>query len=166
MRLSVRLFVCLSVCLYVCMCASMHACMCVSASVCMYIRMFVTFFLTSDLLHLESNIYVGLLAYMRTHARQHLKLEVRHKNSHGRIHTHTKRTDTRTQARTYMYARMYLQADTHLYPYTHSDVRMRIYTYSAYPDQTPYIVASYQDSTVCFYNNLLLLNKKNHSTSL
>ena len=113
----------------------------------MYLRMSVTFFLTSDFLHLESNIYVGLLAYIRMHARQRLKLEVRHKNSHGRIHTHThtKRTDTRTQARTYMYARMYLHADTHLYPYTH--VRMYVcalYTYSADPDQTQYIVASDQ----------------------
>ena len=95
MRLSVSLFVCLSVCIYVCMyacmCVSIYACMCVRASVCMYIhvRMSVTFFITSNLLHLESNIYVGLLAYMRTHARQHLKLEVRHKNSHRRIHTHT-----------------------------------------------------------------------------
>ena len=68
---------------------SIYVCMCVRASVCMYIRMSVTFFITSNLLHLESNISDGLLAYMRTHARQHLKLEVRHKNSHGRIHTHT-----------------------------------------------------------------------------
>ena len=92
MRLSVSLFVCLSVCIYVCiyacMCDSIYACMCVRASVYMYIRMSVTFFLISDLLHLESNIYVGLFAYMRTHARQHLKLEVRHKNSHRRIHIH------------------------------------------------------------------------------
>ena len=67
-----------------------------------------------------------------------LKLEVRHKNSHGC--THTKRTDTRTQARTYMYARMYSHTDTHLYLF------MRLYTYSARadPDQTPYIVASDQ----------------------
>ena len=63
--------------------------MCVRASVCMYIRMSVIFFLASYLLHLESNIYVGLLAYMPPHARKHLKLEVRHMNSHGRIHTHT-----------------------------------------------------------------------------
>ena len=70
--------------MYVCMCVSRYACMCVRASVCMYIRMSVTFCLTSDFLYLESNIYVGLLAYMRTHARQHLKLEVRH----ARIHTH------------------------------------------------------------------------------
>ena len=56
------------------MCVSIYACMCARVYVCMYIRMSVTFLLTSDLLHLESNIYVGLLAYMRTHARQHLKL--------------------------------------------------------------------------------------------
>ena len=43
-----------------------------------------------------------------------------------------------------MYARMYPHADTHLYPYTRADVRMRMYTYSADPDQTPYIVASDQ----------------------
>ena len=42
---------------------------------------------------------------------------------------------------THMYARMYPHADTHLY-HTHTrDVRMRMYTYSADPDQTPYIVA-------------------------
>ena len=97
MRPCACLFVCLSVCNYiyiyvcisVCMCVSIYACMCVRASVCMYISMSVTFFLTSYLVHLESNIYVGLLAYTRTHARQHLKLEVRHKKSHGRIHAHT-----------------------------------------------------------------------------
>ena len=97
--LSVRLFVCLYVCFYVCMyiCLymcfySMYACMCVRACVCMYVCIYVCpllFCLTSYLLHLESYIYVGLLAYMRTHASQHLTLEVRHKNSHGRIHTHT-----------------------------------------------------------------------------
>ena len=73
------------VCIYVCMCVSIYACMCVRASACMYILMSVSYFLTSNLLHLESNINVGLLAYIR----QHLKLEVRHKNSHGRIYTHT-----------------------------------------------------------------------------
>ena len=100
-RAGAHALVCQSVCLYVCLYVYMyvymsvcvilyvHACACVRASVFMYIRMSVTFFLTSDLLHLESNIYVGLFAYMRTHARQHLKLEVRHKNSHRRIHTHT-----------------------------------------------------------------------------
>ena len=105
MRLSVCLFVCLSVCLYVCMyvclyvcmCVSIYACICVRASVCMYIRMFVTFFLTSDLLHLESNIYVGLSAYMRTHARQHLKLEVRHKNSHGHANACTPTFEVRSK---------------------------------------------------------------------
>ena len=66
----------------------MHACACVRLCICIYVCPLL-FFLISDLLHLESNIYVGLFAYMRTHARQHLKLEVRHKNSHGRIHTHT-----------------------------------------------------------------------------
>ena len=66
------------------MCVSIYACMCVRPCVCI-IRMSVSFFLTSNLLHLESNIYVGLLAYIR----QHMKLEVRHKNSHGRIYTHT-----------------------------------------------------------------------------
>ena len=68
---------------------------------------------------------------MRTHAGHHLKLEVRRKNSHGRIHTytHTKRTDTRTQACTYMYARMYLHADTHLYPYTHARMYVCAYIY-------------------------------------
>ena len=94
---SVCLFICMLHCMYVhmyvytfvCVFLYMHACACVRASVCMYIRMSVTFFLTSNLLHLESNIYFGLMAYMRTHARQHLKLEVRHKNSHRRIHTHT-----------------------------------------------------------------------------
>ena len=127
MRAYERTCACLSVCMYVCI----YACMCVRASVCMYIRMSVTFFLASNLLHLESNIYVGLLAYMRTHARHHLKLIVGHKNSHERIHTHThthtKRTDTRTQARTYLYAHMYLHADTHLYPYTHA--RMYVCAY-------------------------------------
>ena len=79
--------------------------------------MSVTFFLASNLLHLESNIYVGLLAYMRMHARQHLKLEVRHKNSHRPIHTHTYKTDRHTlQARTYIYARMY----PHIYTHTHT----------------------------------------------
>ena len=129
-------------------------------------------FFTSDLLHLESNIYVGLLAYMRTHARQHLKLEVRHKDSHERIHTHThtKRSDTRTQARTYMHARMYLHADTHLYPYTHA--RMYIYVCaSIHTVQTQIrrriLWRLIRDSTVCFYNNILLLSeKKYHRTSL
>ena len=79
------MYVCMYICLYVCF----YICMHVRASVCMYIRMSVTFFITPNLFHLESNIYVGLLVYMRTHARQHLKLEVRHKNSHGRIHTPT-----------------------------------------------------------------------------
>ena len=85
---------------------------------------------------------------MRTHARQHLKLEVRHKNSHGRIHTLTYQMDRHTlQARTYMYARMYPHGDTHLYPYTHTQMYACACihcTYSADPDQTPYIVASDQ----------------------
>ena len=72
--------ICLYLCFYICM--HVRACVCVYA----YVRYF---FITSNLFHLESNIYVGLFAYMRTHARQHLKLEVRHKNSHRRIHTHT-----------------------------------------------------------------------------
>ena len=58
---SVCLSVCMYVCIYVCMCASIYACMCVRASVCMYIRC-PLLFLTSDLLHLESNSYVGLKA--------------------------------------------------------------------------------------------------------
>ena len=127
------------------------------ASVCMYLRMSVTFFLTSDLLHLESNIYVGLLAYIRTHARQRLKIEVRHKNSHGRIHTHTKRTDTRTQARTYMYARMYLHADTHLYPYTHARMYVCAYKHIVQTQIRRRILwRLIRDSIVGFYNNLLL----------
>ena len=135
--------------------------MCVRASVCMYIRMSVTFFLNSDLFHLESTIYVGLLAYMRTHARQHLKLVVRHKNSHGRIHTHThthtKRTDTRTQARTYMYARMYLYTDTHLYPCTHVRMYVCAYIHTVRTQIRRRILwRLIRDSTVCFYNNLLL----------
>ena len=82
------MYICMYVYMFVCV-FSIYACMCVRASMCMYIRMSVTFFITSNLLHLESNIYDGLVAYMRTHARQHLKLEVRLRNSHGRIHTHT-----------------------------------------------------------------------------
>ena len=71
----VCLSVCLSVYMYVrCMCVSIYACMCVRPSLCMYIRMSVTFFLTSNLLHLESNIFVGLLAYMRTHERMHANI--------------------------------------------------------------------------------------------
>ena len=83
-RAGAHVLICLYVCMYVCMYVY-YACMSVPASVCIYIRMSNTFFLTSNLLHLESSIYVGLLAYMRTH----LKLEVKHKNSHGRIHPHT-----------------------------------------------------------------------------
>ena len=67
--------VCLSVCMYVymfaCVLLYMHACACVRLCVCIYVCPLL--FLTSDLLHLESNTYVGLLAYMRRHARQHLK---------------------------------------------------------------------------------------------
>ena len=72
-RAGAHALVCQSVCMYVCMyiCMymsdSIYACMCVCASVYMYIRMSVTFFLISDLLHLESNIYVGLFAYIRIH---------------------------------------------------------------------------------------------------
>ena len=127
--LSVCLSVCMYsyvymyVCIYVCMCVSICACMCVRASVCMYIGMSITYYLTSNLLHLESNINVGLLAYMRTDACRHLKLDVRHKNSHVCIHTHTYSTDRHTlQARTYMYARMYPHADTRLYPYTYTQM--------------------------------------------
>ena len=65
---------------------------------------------------------------MRTHARQHLGLEVRHKNSHGRIHTLTYQTDRHTlQARTYKYARMYPHADTHLYPNTFGCTHAHVY---------------------------------------
>ena len=63
--LSVCMYVCMYVCMCVCMCVPIYACMCVRASVCMYTCVSVTFFITSNLLHLESNIYVGLLAYMR-----------------------------------------------------------------------------------------------------
>ena len=130
---------------YVCMCVSIYACLCVRASVCMYILISVTFFLTSNLLHLESNIYVGLLAYMRTHVRKHLKLEVRHKNSHGRIHTHilngqTHATSTHIHVCTHVPTRRHTFIPIH----TRADVRMHMYTYSADPDQTPYIVASDQ----------------------
>ena len=83
---SVCMYICMYICLYVCF----YICILVRACACVYVYTYIRyFFLTSNLLHLESNIYVGLLAYMRTHARQHLKLEARHKNSHGRIHTHT-----------------------------------------------------------------------------
>ena len=76
--------------MFECVFLYMHVCACVRACVCVYVYTSVRyFFLTSNLLHLESNIYVGLLAYMRTHTCQHLKSEVRQTNSHGRIHTHT-----------------------------------------------------------------------------
>ena len=90
MRISVCMYihVCMSILLYIntctndacvrCMCVSIYAIMCVRAPVCMYIRMPVTFFLTSNLLHLKFNIDNGLAAYMRAHAHQHLKLEVRY----------------------------------------------------------------------------------------
>ena len=99
--LSVCMYVYMYVFIYVCMCVSIYACMCVRACVrfCVWIYVFpLLFFLTSNLLHLESNIYVGLLAYMRTHARQHLKLEVRHKNSHGRLYTYTHILNGQTHA--------------------------------------------------------------------
>ena len=80
--------------------------------------------------------------YVRTHARRHLKLEVRHLNSPGHIHTHThtKRTDTSTHIHvcTHVPTRRYTFIPIH----TREDVRTRIYTYSADPEQTPYIVAS------------------------
>ena len=75
---SVCMYVCMYACMHVCMCVSIYAIMCVRAPVCMYIRMPVTFFLTSNLLHLKFNIDNGLAAYMRAHAHQHLKLEVRY----------------------------------------------------------------------------------------
>ena len=84
---------------------------------------------------------------MRTHARQHLKLEVRHKNSHGRIHTHTLlngQTHAYKHAYTCMHACTYTQTHIYTHSHTRADVRMRLYTYSADPDQMPYIVASDQ----------------------
>ena len=87
---SVCMSVCMYICMYICLYVCFYICMHVRACVCVYVYTYVRyFFITSNLLHLESNIYVVLLAYMRTHARQHLKLEVRHKNSQRRIHTHT-----------------------------------------------------------------------------
>ena len=108
--------VCMYVCMYVCLYVCFYICIRVRSCVCVYVqRMSLTFFLTSNLLHLESNIYVCLLAYMRTHARQHLKLEVRHKNSHARIHTHI--LNGQTHAHTCMHTCTYTQ--THIYTQTH-----------------------------------------------
>ena len=96
-RAGAHALVCLSVCLYVCLYVYMyvymsvcvflymHACACVRLCICIYVCPLL--FITSNLFHLESNIYVGLLAYMRKHAT--FELDVRHKNSHRRIHTHT-----------------------------------------------------------------------------
>ena len=110
--------------MYVCMYVYFHICMHVRACVCVYVYTYVQyFFLTSNLLHLESSIYIGLLAYMRTHARQHLKLEVRHKNSHGRIHTHkcnilNGQTHSHKHAHTCMHACL---SRRHTFiPYTHA----------------------------------------------
>ena len=93
MRLSVCLSVCMYVyvCMFICLYVYFYICMHVRVCVCVYVYVCPVPFLTSNLLHQESSIYVSLFAYMRTLARQHLKLEVRHrpKNSHGRIHTHT-----------------------------------------------------------------------------
>ena len=80
-RTGAHALVCLSVCMYICMYMCLYVyfyiCMHVRVCVCVYVYTYVQyFFLTSNLLHLESSTYVGLLAYMRTHARQHLKLEV------------------------------------------------------------------------------------------
>ena len=55
-RLSVRIYVCMYICLYVCFYLCMHVRACVSVYVYTYVRYF---FLTSNFLHLESNIYVG-----------------------------------------------------------------------------------------------------------
>ena len=73
------MYVYMSVCVFL----YMHACACVR--LCIYVCPLL--FITSNLFHLESNIYVGLLAYMRKHAT--FELDVRHKSSHRRIHTHT-----------------------------------------------------------------------------
>ena len=95
--------------MYVCI----HICMHVRACVCVYVYTYAQyFFLTSNLLHLESSIYVGLLTYMRTHARQHLKLEVRHKNSYGRIHTH-KCNILNGQTHSHKHAHTCMRACTH-----------------------------------------------------
>ena len=89
-RTGAHALICLSVYMYICLYMYFYICMHMRTCVCVYVYTYVQYyFLTSNLLHLESSIYVGQLAYMRTHARQHLKLEVKHKNSHGRIHTHT-----------------------------------------------------------------------------
>ena len=65
---------CLSVCMYIpicmyniCMCVSIYTCMCVRLCVCIYVCPLLFF------LPLTYYIFVGLLAYMRTHASQHLK---------------------------------------------------------------------------------------------
>ena len=148
---SVCLSVCMDICMYICLYVCFYICMLVLACACVYVYTYIRyFFLTSNLLHLEFNIYVGLLAYMRTHARQHLKLEVRHKNSHG--HTHTKRTDTRYA----LYARMYPHADTHLYPFTHAQMYACACIHTVQTQIRRRILwRLIRDSTGCFYNNLL-----------
>ena len=52
-RTGAHALVCLSVCMYICLYVYFYT----------YVQYF---FLTSNLLHLESSIYVGVLAYMRT----------------------------------------------------------------------------------------------------
>ena len=120
-----------------------------------------TFFLTSDLLHQESSIYVGLLAYMRTHARQHLKLEVKHKNSHERIHTHI----LNGQTHAHKHSHTCMHACTHTQTHIHT-----IHTRGMYACACIHTVQTQirrrilwrliRDSTVCFNNNLLLCEYK------
>ena len=85
--LSVCMYICMYVYIFVCVFLYMHACACGRLCVCIYVCPLL--FSNSNLLHLESNIYVGLLVYMRTHARTDIVTDVY-------IHTHTKRTDTHT----------------------------------------------------------------------
>ena len=135
--------------MYVCMYVYFYICMHVRACVCVYVYTYVQYyFLTSSLLHLESSIYVGLLAYMRTHARQHLKLEVRHKNSHDQTHTHKHAhtclhacTHTQTHIYTILTPGMYACACLHT---VQTQIRRRI------------LWRLIRDSTVCFNNNLLV----------
>ena len=68
-RAGAHALVCLSVCMYICLYVYFYICMHVRACVSVYVYTHVQyFFLTSNLLHLESSIYVGVLAYMRTPA--------------------------------------------------------------------------------------------------